>query len=124
MELSILVARIVSLTYVAVAIGALSSTAHYNKVFSDLEKSPALTYLAGFLALIAGMIIVQYHNYWVWDWTVFVTLIGWCALVKGVTLIAFPGLLDRFKPLFNHPKYFGVLALLMGLLFGFFGFFL
>ena len=122
MELSILLAKILSLLYLAAAVGALSSGAHYDKVFEDFTKSQGLTFLTGFIGLVSGALMVEYHNVWVKGWPVLITVIGWIALVKGLSLIAFPGMLPSFKPIFKNTKYFGFLVLALGLLFGYFGF--
>lgn len=123
-SLSNFIAQIISITCLTLAIGTLLSTAHYDKVFKDFEKSPALTYMGGYLTLISGIIIVHYHNVWILDWTVFITLLGWLAIAKGVVLLAFPGSIHICDPLFKHPRYLGVATLILGLLFGYFGFFL
>jgi len=122
LDLSIFVAKVASLVYLSVAVGIFSTKVDYEKVMDSFVKSPAVTYLASFMALIIGMILVQYHNLWVKDWRVLVTLISWAAVIKGVSLIAFPGITPSFKPLFKNVRLFGLIALLLGLLFGYFGF--
>lgn len=42
-----------------------------------------LTYLNGCLLFIAGLSIIRAHNVWTLRWPVFVTLIGWLALLGG-----------------------------------------
>jgi hypothetical protein len=122
MEISILVAKMAALVYLSVGIGALSGKVNVKELFDSFSKSPGLTYLGGFVALIAGVALVQYHNFWVNDWTVLVTILGWLAVIKGVTLIAFPQVMPKFKPVFKNVQLFGFLAIAIGLLFGYFGF--
>lgn len=90
MELSILIARITSVVYLAAALGAVFSRDYYRRIVDDLFKNAALIYLMGFTAVILGFLIVNYHNIWVKDWTVLITILGWLALMKGVLIIAFP----------------------------------
>src|SRR3989338_8130325 len=97
MGLSILIARILALTYVAVGIGALNGRMNFARMVGEFEQSNALTYVAGFFALAFGMTLVTYHNVWVWDWPVLITVIGWMSMLKGATFIAFPQLLSAFK---------------------------
>lgn len=122
MELSILVAKIAALIYLSAGVGALTTKIDYGKVYDDFAKSKGLTYLAGFMALILGMILVQYHNIWVKDWTVLVTILGWLSVIKGVMLIAFPDSMLKFKPVFKNSQFFAFLALALGAIFGYFGF--
>lgn len=125
MELSILIAKIASIIYLAAALGAVFSRDHYRRVFDDLFKNAALTYFIGFTAVILGFLMVNYHNIWVRDWTVLVTILGWLALVKGVLLIAFPRFVQGYsKPIFEGKglQFFPYVAAFVGLLFGYFGF--
>lgn len=122
MGISILVAKIMALLYLASGLAALFGQISFKKFADDYKKSPALTFLTGFTALVFGMIIVQYHNVWVKNWTVLITFIGWAALLKGIMLIVFPNSISPFKGLYKNNKLWGILMLLLGLLFGYFGF--
>lgn len=121
----ILIAKITSVIYLAAALGALCSADYYRKVLDDMFDNAALTYLMGFSAVIAGFLIVHYHNIWLANWPVLVTLVGWLALMKGVLIIAFPRFVQRYTGLLLKGwglKIFPYAALFMGLLFGYFGF--
>ena len=122
MELSILVARILALVYIAAGISALKGKPTFRQMVEDFEKSPALTYVTGFMTLVLGALLAAYHNIWVKNWTVMITVIGWMALVKGVMLIAFPGYLSFFKNWYSNTRIFGIFMIVFGLLFGYFGF--
>lgn len=124
MEISILVARIVAVLYIAVSVGVLFDQISFKKLYLDMIKNAGLMYIMGLFALVIGFILVHYHNIWAWNWTVLVTLIGWAALIKGVMIITFPKSLDFFKPMFTG-KFLGVFpyfTLVFGLIFGYFGF--
>jgi len=125
MELSVLVAKIISVIYLSAGVGAIFSADHFRRVLDDMFKNAALTYLMGLTALILGLLLVNYHNIWEANWTVLITIIAWLALIKGVIIIAFPKLVHRFsKPIFEGPGFrlFPYIAIFMGLLFGYFGF--
>jgi hypothetical protein len=47
-------------------------------------------YVSGFLTLTVGYLLVTFHNIWVKDWPVIITVIGWIALVKGISLLVLP----------------------------------
>ena len=125
MELSILIARISSVVYLSAALGAVFSRDHYRRVLDDLFKNAALTYFMGFTVVILGLLMVNYHNTWVKNWTVLVTILGWLALMKGVLIIAFPRFVQSYsKPIFEGKglQLFPYVAAFAGLLFGYFGF--
>ena len=96
MDVSILVARILGVTYTAVGLGMLISGDHYRKMLNDFSKSPSAVYLGAFLALITGILLVSFHNVWEGNWKIVITLIGWLALAKGVIMLIFPPALMNF----------------------------
>ncbi|GAB4230240.1 MAG: hypothetical protein Tsb0034_02050 [Ekhidna sp.] len=122
---SILVARIMCLIYFSFAIGIMSSEDYYKSAIEDLLNSKGFLLLGGWLAIAAGAALVSYHNLWVNDWRVIITIIGWIALIKGVWLLAFPQSLGSYTALYQKSglKKLGPLVLLLGLIFGYFGFF-
>ena len=122
MELSILVARILAVTYIAAGIAAVRGKISFAKLVEDFERSPALTFVSGFLTLVIGMLLVHYHNRWEYDWTVLVTVIGWMSLFKGVMLIVFPQAMASFKGLYKNTRIWGVFMIVFGVFFGYLGF--
>ncbi len=88
-------------------------------------SNAALTCLMGFTTVIIVFLMVNYHNTWVKDWTVLITIMGWRALIKGVLMIAFPKFIQRFSERICKGrvlKTFPYVAISLGLLFGYFGF--
>lgn len=125
MELSILIARILSVIYISAALGALFNPDHYRRISDDIFKNAGLSYLTGFVALIIGFLIVQYHNFWVGNWTVLITIVGWLALIKGILIIAVPQFIYGLSEMIFTGlglRMFPYVGILMGLLFGYFGF--
>lgn len=125
MELSIFIAKIIAVVYLSVGVGMLLNGKYFKKMMNDMMGSPGQIYLGGLMALIAGFLIVTYHNIWVKDWTVIITVLGWMALVKGVTLLAFPkATLEMFKGMMKKWNFsiMGVFVIILGLILGYFGF--
>jgi len=48
------------------------------------------TYLAGSLWLLAGLTIIRGHNYWTLSWPVLISIIGWFAILGGLSRMFFP----------------------------------
>lgn len=125
MELSILIAQITAIIYLSAALGALFNQEYYRKILDDFSKNAALTYIIGFITVILGFLMVRYHNIWVKDWPVLITVLGWLALFKGILLIAFPKLIFLQAEFLFRSKcfqFFPYIAIAMGLFFGYFGF--
>ncbi|HDP67183.1 MAG TPA: hypothetical protein ENN20_01630 [Candidatus Marinimicrobia bacterium] len=123
MGLSVFIAKIFALIYVASGIAVLIGNLDLNGIVSNLKESTALTFLAGCAGIIAGTALVQYHNLWVSHWRIIITIIGWIMLIGGVITVIIPNLLVRLKGLISYSKPWGVFMIFFGLLMGYFGFF-
>ncbi len=91
METSKILARIIGPVMVIPAIGIFLNFNTYQGMIGEFSKSPSLCYLGGFMALLMGLIILQFHNKWEAGWPVIITILGWITIIKGVALIIFPG---------------------------------
>ena len=79
--------------------------------------------MTGFTLLVMGALLVQYHNIWVKDWTVLITILAWAILIKGFLLIAYPQVLLSFKGLYKNIKSsWGFVFVAIGLVLGYFVF--
>ncbi|MGB3082827.1 MAG: hypothetical protein WBB86_07565, partial [Candidatus Omnitrophota bacterium] len=47
------------------------------------------------MALVFGIFLVMFHNIWVLNWTVLITILGWSSLIKGILLIVFPNMIFK-----------------------------
>ena len=88
----------------------------------DFEKSIGLTFTAGVYTLVVGALLVNYHNIWAKDWRVLVTIIGWIALIKGSMLIIYPQFIRVGKGVYKNAQVLGAVMLILGIIFGYFGF--
>ena len=122
MELSIVVAKILALVYISSGIAALSGKISFNKMVEEYERSQGLTFLSGFITIVFGVFLVEYHNIWARNWTVLITIIGWLSLFKGVMLIAFPQSILMFSRWYRNTFRWGIFMIIFGLVFGYFGF--
>lgn len=125
MENSILIAKIISLAYLFLGIGLLTSSSFYEKLFQTILKNPPFLLMSSILSLIVGMILLANHNTWEAHWTTLITIVGWLALLKGFFLLSFPRAISFLEPLLKCKKLPLILTpfvLALGLLFGYFGF--
>lgn len=122
MELSILVAQVISVIYISSGISVLIGQLDFDNIATDLNKSRALTFIAGISGMIIGMILVKYHNNWVRDWTVLITIISWVFLIGGLIVVILPKSLSYMSRYYKHSRAWGIFMICFGLLFGYFGF--
>ena len=125
METSIFIAKIIGVIYFSFGIGILFNKKYYSRTFKNLLDDSTYLVLGGILAVVFGLVIIEFHNNWVKNWTVIITIIGWLALLKGVFILAFPKSLNVFKLLFETDmfnKFLAPLIILFGIIFIYLGF--
>jgi len=125
MDLSIFLAKIYGIVFIAVGLGMLINSKYYRKAIDGMLKNYGVMYLGGAMALIIGYVIITYHNFWVKDWTVIITIFGWIAFIKGIMLLVFPKAmislsLSMIKKM--NLTIWSIITLVLGLVLGYYGF--
>ena len=123
MEISVLIARIVAVTYLASGVALLNGNLDLMKTYKELKSVHMFSTIMGAFTLLLGMLIVNLHNVWVQDWQVLITLIGWILLIEGVLYLTAPQVLfGIFEKLPKSQKGWGIFTIILGLIFAYFGF--
>jgi len=119
MSVSAYLALIFGVFFIVAAMPMLWRPKRLILIMKDFTSIPALPFLAGIILLIAGLSIVAFHNIWVADWRVFITLLGYAVAIKGGLYIILPDpLLEVGKTLMERPGVlpsFGFLYLALGI---------
>jgi len=90
METSLLIAKLIGVSYLFAGVGFLLNADYYHKAIKDLLKSATFMMMGGMMATLAGVLLVTYHNIWTGPWwVVLITIIGWIALLKGFFISSF-----------------------------------
>jgi hypothetical protein len=90
METSKTIASFIGPTFVAIAAGLLLNLGSISAVLEPLSRNPALVLIYGIFLFVAGLAIVRFHNHWVANWSVLVTILGWLLILGGLVRILFP----------------------------------
>lgn len=123
MELSIVAARFIGLLYISVGLALFTRQIDGKELITSFKNSPGLSLIAGIIGLGIGVFLIYFHNIWVANWPVLITILGWIALIEGFVYIAFPkALFAMAKNIFVNEKIWGTICFALGLLFGYFGF--
>ena len=110
------------LTYISSGIAILAGQPNFRRIVDDLNKSPALRFIAGSSGIMIGTICVTSHNHWVRDWTILITLICWGLLIGGIIVVIIPKSLLWMSTFHKHSPAWGILMIAFGLLFDYSGF--
>ena len=90
MNSSIFIAKLIGPILVVTGLMTLANPKALQEIAREFLASRALLFVAGSLALLAGLAIVNSHNIWIAGWPVIITLFGWMAIVAGLIRMAFP----------------------------------
>lgn len=119
MHSSLFLARIIGPLLMIVAVGILLNVKTYQQMGEEFYRGFALRYLGGFLALLFGLLIVEFHNVWEVRWTVIITVIGYIGVLKGALLLVAPGLVSKLSDVYTkNPKLLivnSIIVLVVGL---------
>ncbi len=87
MDNSILLAKFSGPYITVIGIDLLFNPKVFQEILDDFFKNAALVYVTRLITFVMGLAIVLFHNLWVLDWRIIVTLLGWNILIKGAWLI-------------------------------------
>ena len=92
METSILIAGLIGPLLVMTGLIMLVTPQAVQDMAREFLASRALIFIAGVLALLGGLAIVNTHNVWTAGWPVIITVFGWLAVIGGIVRMGFPAL--------------------------------
>ena len=95
METSIFIAKFLGPYFLVAGAGMTLNASGLHDVMKAFQKNDAIIYLAGVLALVLGLAIVNVHNYWALDWPLFITVFGWLSILSGITRMTYPKLVAK-----------------------------
>lgn len=88
-------------------------------------KGKTPLFFGAIAALVTGFVILTFHNIWS-GWEVIISLVGVIAVVKGIFILLFPLFTQKIVQKFFTQKCImraaGGVALVLGFIFGYFGF--
>lgn len=114
MTATIILAKILGLYLVIVGAALLINQKYYKTALTNTVKNEGSLLIIGVFTLIFGLLLVVFHNIWVFNWPVIITLIAWATLIKGAVRLLYPKIAGKsVKILNNKPVYFAILILLI-----------
>lgn len=120
------IAKLYCVVYIAFGVGLLINTKFYKKLFKAMYDNETFIFSWGIFATVVGFLIVLNHNTWESSWVVLVTITGWIALIKGLSMLIFPGFIGFSKKWFDKKgflMFISLFAIVFGGVMGYFGFF-
>ncbi len=116
MELTLFLAQVLGLYCICVAVAMIAHRNDVNDMVHEFAKSKVLVFFSGSIALLIGLLIVVSHNVWALDIRGAVTLMGWLAVVKGVSRLIYPRSVQRFSREIIKGHWYWFILVLVGIL--------
>ena len=124
MELVNYLATVWGILIVIISLALLLKEKHLKGIYRSVENEDGL-FLWGLVSLVIGVTMVLSYNVWAWQWQLIVTLLGWVALLKGLSLLFMPDMVKKYtKKMENFPylSYVLIVVLIIGLAITYLGF--
>jgi uncharacterized membrane protein len=102
MDSSILLARLMGPYIIVIGASLMLNQKIFRQIMEDFPKNPSLVFVTGLLTFVAGLATVLFHNIWVADWRVIITIFGWIMLIKGVFLVVLPGTIAKTTKIYSN----------------------
>jgi len=107
---------LIGLYDLAAGVAGLTGGISWSAIIDEFDRSPALTFVTGFMAFIVGVVIILTHFVWTDPLAIIVSAIGWIAAVEGLLIMAVPRpLLALTRPLVGNQKLVSLFAAAVGL---------
>ena len=118
MDHSIFLAKALGIYLIFISIAFVVKEQSLKARISAMMSNQAFLMAPGVVAFIIGILLVVSHNLWVEDWRVLITIIGWMALLKGMTIILFPDFMINWSSKWLNNKFAYYLTFLFVFLVG------
>lgn len=126
MGVSIFLAKFLGLYFLIAGLLMLVKYESLREAVDDFVKSPGLLLLAGFFTLMFGILLILFHNIWVMEWPIVITILAWIIFFQGIVRLFFADkvseMIKSFQERGNY-KIMGILMSLIGLFLLYHGFF-
>ena len=101
MDNSVLFAKFMGPFIVVIGAGLLLNRKAFQEIMEGFTKEKALIFISGLMTFIIGLAMVIFHNMWITDWRLIITVFGWLTLIKGLILIVFPDRVIRMTDMYR-----------------------
>lgn len=106
---------LIGLYELAVGLAGLTRRIDWVPILDEFDRSPAMSFMAGFAAFAVGAAIHLSHHHWTDLPAIIVTGLAWIALVEGLLIMIMPALLLEFsRRIASYQRTVSVAATLFG----------
>jgi hypothetical protein len=125
MNVSIAITQFLGILYAGVGLSVLIDRKNISAAIREIIRNPGTLWLWGFITLTIGAVFIVTNNIWTSGWPLFITIVGWSALIKGLYILIFPKSAVSMYETCNKDGVLipcGIMAFILGLVFLYRGF--
>jgi len=125
MTVTLFLAKSFSIYLVVIGVAMLFNRKYYTNAAMEMLDHNGLSFFTSIFTLVLGIILVLFHNIWLLNWSVIITILAWLTLVKGVLRLLLPVHFSKCMRVYETTCYYysiTVLSILFGLYLGCYGF--
>lgn len=116
METSLFLAKAFGIYLIIVCLSLIGNKRHYHLATVSVTEDPGLMLTTSILTLILGILLILFHNIWVADWRILITLLAWITFIKGGYRILFPHHIRKWNRIIeNDVFYYSMFTLFLGI---------
>ena len=117
-------AEIWGISIVVVSLALLIKPKYLKRLFAEIENE-ATMFFGGIISFVVGLAMILAYNVWTKDWQVVITILGWLALLKGLSVLFLPEQMKGWVKKMENASflpYLLVVTVLIGLVVTYLGF--
>lgn len=125
MSTTIVLSQILGIIITVFGLSVLVNKKSIIALLDETTQSQGVLWILGFITLIFGGLIVVFNNVWSSGLQLFITIIGWLVLLKGIVTLVFPDFTVRiYKKWVNIQViiFSGFITFIIGLILLYLGF--
>jgi len=108
---------LIGLYELAAGLAGFTGRISWPALLDEFERSPALTFITGFMVFALGGVVILVHCIWTDPLAILVSAVGWIAAAEGLLILVAPGpLLTLSRRFVGNQKLISLLAIIAGLL--------
>ncbi|MDD5318457.1 MAG: hypothetical protein PHF79_01355 [Candidatus Pacebacteria bacterium] len=119
MNITVVIAQALGIVFSVLGLSILVNKKGLVSFIEESGQSRGMVWFSGISALMIGAIIVALNNIWSSGLQLFITIIGWIALIKGIFILFFPNLTVLLYEKMNRYGvliFGGIFTLVIGLI--------
>lgn len=116
MEISLVIAKVLGVYFVVSGFFMIFRGKTLTHMLKDFADHPAVVYLTGTILIFLSTLVLLENNIWDGSWRTIITVIVWATLLKGLTYLFAPQLIEKMatKKMLKSVSTYGVIAIVAG----------